>query len=92
MCKFKYIESNCRKYFCLIILITAILFIFNTSLMAAGIEYVDMNNWSAAGPGSSNWNVTNGGRDVEQTINGDPTFYISAKNYSNIVFKSIISV
>jgi len=76
----------------ILLLIMLIMLLSSNSLLASDIEYVDMNNWSAAGPGSSNWNVTNGGRDVEQTVNGDPTFYISDRNYSNIVFKSTIEV
>ena len=39
----------------------------------------DLNTWSQDGPaGNGNWVVTDKGDKVEQTINGEPTFFVSA--------------
>ena len=57
-----------------------------------GIQYVDMNNWMRTGPGSATWNVETGGRTVLQTVNGDPTFYVSSQEYRNLTVQGTIKV
>jgi uncharacterized repeat protein (TIGR01451 family) len=69
-----------------------LLIIYSGLAAAEGMEYMDMNNWIRTGRGNANWSITNGGRDVVQSINGDPIFFVSNKEYQNIVFKSTIKV
>ncbi len=46
---------------------------------------VDFNTWIKGGqPGNGNWVVQNGGSQVHQTINGDPTFFVSPFNLMNV--------
>lgn len=46
---------------------------------------VDFNTWQQAGqPGNGNWNVQNGGAQVLQTINGNPTFFVTPTDYINV--------
>ncbi len=49
------------------------------------ITNVDFNTWVKGGqPGNGNWVVQGGGSQVHQTINGDPTFYLSPYNLMNV--------
>ncbi len=46
---------------------------------------VDFNTWSKAGqPANGNWVVQNGGTQVHQTVNGDPSFFISPFDLMNV--------
>ena len=54
------------------------------------LNYIDLNNWTNHGNG--NWNVEPGGRTVEQTINGNPTFFLSPDEHINTVITGTISV
>lgn len=41
-------------------------------------DSIDLGTWILEGDtNNGNWVVTNGGNTVNQTINGDPTFYVS---------------
>ncbi len=45
-----------------------------------GLEYVDLNNWSAEGDPNSNWQVQPGGRTVYQSYNGSKTYFVSPED------------
>jgi hypothetical protein len=45
---------------------------------------VDLNTWSQKGPSSNgNWTVENGGDSVFQSINGNPTYFVSPNDFFN---------
>lgn len=45
---------------------------------------VDLNTWSQKGPASAgNWAVENGGDSVYQSINGEPTYFVSPNDFFN---------
>lgn len=49
---------------------------------------INLTTWSKQGvPGNGNWVVSGTGESVNQTINGDPTFFVSPNNYFNTEFK-----
>lgn len=49
---------------------------------------VDFNEWQQAGvPANGNWIVQAGGASVRQTVNGDPTFFITPVEYINVRMK-----
>lgn len=46
---------------------------------------VDFNEWEQAGvPANGNWIVQGGGAQVRQTINGNPTFFLTPVEYINV--------
>lgn len=46
---------------------------------------VDFNTWQQAGaPGNGNWIVQNAGAQVRQTINGNPTFFLTPGDFINV--------
>ncbi|HWB63124.1 MAG TPA: PKD domain-containing protein [Chitinophagales bacterium] len=54
-------------------------------LQAQCINNIDFNSWAQAGwAANGNWVVQNGGSQVRQTINGNPTFYISPYELINV--------
>lgn len=61
--------------------------ILNVSVPVCLTE-VDFNTWQQAGAlGNGNWIVQNGGAQVRQTINGDPTFFLTPSDYINVRLK-----
>jgi len=67
--------------------------------LAAGATFgaaaapIDLSTWSKQGvPGNGNWVVQGGGTSVVQTINGDPTFFVSPDSYLNTEFKGTFAV
>lgn len=56
-----------------------------TFLNSQCVTNVDFNTWIKGGqPGNGNWVVQGGGTQVHQTINGDPTFYLSPFDLMNV--------
>jgi hypothetical protein len=54
---------------------------------------IDLSTWSEQGPpANGNWVVSAGGDSVTQTINGNPTFFVSPDNYLNTEFKGKFKV
>ena len=48
---------------------------------------IDLNTWTQEGnPSNGNWIVQDGGNSVLQTINNDPTFFVSPDNFINTTF------
>ncbi len=46
---------------------------------------VDFNTWVQEGdPANGNWTVGGGGANVSQSINGEPTFFVSPQNFINV--------
>jgi hypothetical protein len=59
----------------------------------AGIVPVDLSGWSERGPAANgNWVVAPGGLSVTQTINGNPTFFVSPDSFSNTVLRGRLRV
>lgn len=51
----------------------------------ACLSDVDFYTWQQAGqPGNGNWTVQNGGSQVFQSINGNPTFFVTPVDYINV--------
>lgn len=71
-------------------LLTAALSLVAVSALAAP---VDLSTWSEKGnSGNGVWTVEGGGTSVLQTINGDPTFFVSPTNLINKKFTGKITV
>ena len=48
---------------------------------------IDLNTWTKQGPpGNGTWTVSADGSYVVQSINGNPTFFVSPDNYINTTF------
>ena len=57
---------------------------FGLAGIAWGAAPVDLNTWSKKGPGGSgNWTVAGDGTSVFQSINGNPTFFVSPADFYN---------
>lgn len=60
--------------------------------MAHGAN-IDLRNWTQEGPpGNGNWTVAADGSNVFQTTNGQPTYYVSDKDYINTKFEGSFGV
>lgn len=56
-------------------------------------DYVDLHSWTQAGASSAgNWTVAPNGHSVYQSINGEPTAFMSTEKYSYRTFKGVIKV
>lgn len=56
-------------------------------------DSIDLGTWVLEGDtNNGNWVVTNGGNTVNQTINGDPTFYVSPDSFINVIVTGNIQV
>ena len=63
-----------------------------TAALAAPVP-MDLTTWEQRGPSSNgNWNVAPDGSSVLQTINGDPTFFVSPDNLINKTLRGKITV
>ncbi|MFY9309068.1 MAG: PKD domain-containing protein, partial [Bacteroidia bacterium] len=70
--------GNFSKYRFRLVVYVLLLFITETSVFSQCITNIDFSTWSQAGyTANGNWVVQNGGSQVHQTVNGNPTFYIS---------------
>ena len=65
--------------------------LFSLCILFASIAYtqcvttVDFNTWQQGGqPGNGNWVVQGGGSQVHQTVNGNPTFFLSPFALMNV--------
>lgn len=61
-----------------------------TASMSVNAASIDLTNWSQEGAG--NWNVAPDGKSVKQTINGEPTYFVSDINYINTEFDGSFEV
>lgn len=69
----------------LILLLTISIIGFSLFSYGQCVTNVDFNTWSQGGfPGNGNWVIRSGGSEIEQTINGSPTFYISPQELINV--------
>mgnify|MGYP006136815293 CR=1 FL=1 len=56
-------------------------------------DNIDLGTWIQEGTlANGNWQVTGGGNDVNQTINGEPTFYVSPDSFINVLITGDIQV
>jgi len=61
--------------------------VLNVSVPAC-LTDVDFGTWQQTGnPGNGNWVVQAGGAQLRQTVNGDPTFFITPVDYINVRMK-----
>lgn len=66
-----------------LLLITPLL--FTLSAYSQCISNVDFTNWVQGGnPGNGSWSVQNGGAQVFQGVNGNPTFFLSPYDLMNV--------
>src|SRR5690606_6053488 len=64
----------------------------STAAFSATIP-IDLNTWEKRGPSANgNWTVTPDGSSVFQSINGDPTFFVSPDNQINKTIRGSIRV
>jgi hypothetical protein len=62
------------------------------AVFAAAIP-IDLTSWQERGPAANgNWTVAGGGTSVFQSINGNPTFFVSPTNYLNTTLRGTIKV
>ncbi len=67
--------------------------LLSASLASATPIPVDLNNWSKRGPSANgNWVVAGDGSSVLQTVNGDPTFFVSDTDQINTTLRGRIRV
>jgi len=66
----------------------AVLFLSMSSFVNAGL--LDLNTWTPTSGGT--WTVDGTGTSVLQTINGDPTFFLSDSNYIDSIFEGSFGV
>jgi len=67
--------------------------IFSGEAVAQCGDSIDLGTWIQEGDtNNGNWVVTNGGNTVNQTINGDPTFYVSPDSFLNVIITGNIQV
>lgn len=63
------------------------------SLVHAAEVPIDLNTWSKRGPAANGtWTVAANGLSVLQTVNGNPTFFVSPDNQYNTVLRGKIKV
>ena len=68
------------------------LFIFGSVLTAHSMA-IDLSGWTQEGSAASgNWAVAPGGSSVTQSINGQPTYFVSDTNYINTNFQGSFEV
>lgn len=54
---------------------------------------IDLTTWAKEGPtGNGTWTVASGGASVFQSINGNPTFFVSPNNFINTTFEGKFGV
>lgn len=75
----------------LALLVMAALLVASTA--TRGQTNVDLNTWSQKGPsGNGNWDVQGGGDSVFQSINGQPTYFVSPNDFFNTTVEGRFSV
>ncbi|GGW86554.1 hypothetical protein [Alteromonas halophila] len=63
------------------------------TVLPAQAAIIDLNNWVQEGLSTSgNWNVATDGSSVLQTINGQPTYFVSPDSFINSEFTGSFSV
>lgn len=63
------------------------------TLTAAAEIPVDLSSWEKRGPaGNGNWIVSEDGNSVLQSINGNPTFFVSPTDQLNITIRGTLKV
>jgi hypothetical protein len=76
-------ENNSLIFGCLVFF-SAILITSTFSYQNAYGEEIDLFLWQQEGPsGNGQWSVSEGGESVFQSINGNPTFYVSPNSVIN---------
>ncbi|MCC6536471.1 MAG: PEP-CTERM sorting domain-containing protein [Bryobacterales bacterium] len=71
------------------VLLLALLALGGTAFAAA----IDLTTWVKRGPaGNGTWSVASGGASVTQTVNGDPTFFVSPGSFINTTLRGTIEV
>jgi hypothetical protein len=69
-----------------------ILIVFISGATWAAEVPIDLNTWSKKGPAANgNWVVAPGGATVNQTINGNPTFFVGPGSFIDTVLRGKIT-
>ncbi|MEQ9187383.1 MAG: PKD domain-containing protein [Cryomorphaceae bacterium] len=77
----------------LTILLLAVSLLHASAVFAQCGDSIDLATWVLEGDtNNGNWVVTSGGNTVNQTINGDPTFYVSPDSFINVIVTGNIQV
>jgi Thrombospondin C-terminal region len=75
-----------------VMLVSTLLACASGASMAAPVP-IDLNTWNQRGPSANGtWTVAPGGASVLQSINGDPTFFVSPGTQINTTVRGTISV
>ncbi len=83
-------KSWMTKKFVLGIFLIAVFSISANATLGAAI---DLSTWSQVwAPGNGTWTVAPGGTSVFQSINGDPTAFVSTNDYINMAFNGKFQV
>lgn len=76
-----------------IIIITALVWGIVSSALGQCSALIDLNTWTQEGPAASgNWVVNGAGTQLTQTINGQPTFFVSPQDFINVRITGTIRV
>ena len=79
--EFKTYQTRRRPMYLRTSLIAVTIYLFSSVASAA---LIDLNTWNQQGPaGNGNWNVNPAGTQVLQTINGNPTVFLSPNSIIN---------
>jgi hypothetical protein len=74
-------------------LLAAAVIVISGQAWADSVTPIDLRTWAKQGPaGNGNWVVASDGSYVTQTINGDPTFFVSPGDYLNTTIRGTFSV
>lgn len=90
-------KAKLLNFLLVISLIFSQVFIVQITVIAGGelptMAYTDLTNWYQEGPlGDGNWTVQPGGREVNQSINGGATFFISPERTIDEVIMGTMKV
>lgn len=77
---------------CILLIIIGLTPFFSFSQLACGQD-IDLNSWIQEGSISDGkWTVSADGKSVEQSINGEPTFFVSPDTFINVIMEGKIKV
>jgi gliding motility-associated-like protein len=75
------------------LLILALSFFATEQVLSQCGDSIDLGTWVKEGvPANGVWTAAGGGTSVNQTINGDPTFYVSPDSFINVIIRGDIRV
>ena len=91
-----------NKYLCstwnlpdpkVLLLFMALFFLASFKMLSQCAVEIDFNEWSEVGPsGNGDWSPSSNGESVFQSVNGNPTFFVSPSEFMNVRITGSIQV